>query len=623
MEGLFMKITRMLLVTSATFVALSAATAGSILWQNRSVEERRLAMIQKFDVAQTSLQLSKENDWLAENALRYAVTGDQSYKAHYEELVNEKIGETALARLKQFGLPDATFAIIDQAKKASDAIFSTEEQAFAAVGMKDLATAQRLLSSAGYLEAVGQVNKLVSQFQQTVVADVDKHVAEVARTAQLATYVTYGLMVALVVAVLGTLLLVFRRISHLPRLAQVAGQIAEGNLRVDMATAEGNDEVAGLSQAFAGMVTRLQELMRKLSSSAEAVLSASEDLSGAASNSTQGAQAAAESVTELSSGAASQAQAAEEMRRTVDELRQTIAQIASGAQNTGLEIQRSSTALTQMDVAISEVATSTQVVEETAGRAATTARTGADVVSRTVAGMDRIKQTAEGVARRIQELAQLSDRIGQITHVIDGLAAQTNMLALNAAIEAARAGEQGRGFAVVAEEVRSLAERSASATRDIAALVTQIQSGTAKAVEAMQAGSDEVEAGANLAAQAGHALDEIRQMVERAEREMRDVAANVQRVRGQSTAIVAAFDSAAAVMEENIAATEQMAAGAVQVMNAVDEVASISQENAAAAQEISATVEELNATSEEVSASAQSLQGIAGDLKSQVSRFTV
>ncbi|HYF79340.1 MAG TPA: methyl-accepting chemotaxis protein [Symbiobacteriaceae bacterium] len=619
-----MKITRMLLVTGVTFVSLSVAAAGSIVWQNNALDQQKETLERKFEITQTSLDLSKENDWLAENALRYAVTGTPSYKDHYDKLANEtKMGEKALSRLKGLGVSDESFAIIDKAKKASDAIFTTEGQAFHAVSVKDFASAQRLLSSAEYLGAVDQVNQLVTQFQQAVIAEVDQHVADVTRTARIATYATDGLMVLIAFAVLSTLLVIYRRVGHLPRLTEIAAQIAAGNLRVELVKVTGNDEITGLGEAFARMVTQLQELVTKLSASAEALLSASEGLSGAAGNSTQGAQAAAESVTEMAGGAATQAQAAEEMRRTVDELRQTIQQISTGAQTTGLEIQRSSTALSEMAGAIGVVATGTSVVEETAGRAASTARTGAEVVNQTVAGMNRIKQSSEDVARRIGELAQLSARIGQITHVIDGIAGQTNMLALNAAIEAARAGEQGRGFAVVAEEVRSLAERSAAATRDIAALVSQIQTGTNDAVQAMQVGTSEIEAGTTLAAQAGQALDEIRQMVERAEREMRDVAGNVQQVRAQSNAIVAAFDAAAAVMEENIAATEQMAAGAVQVMSAVDRVASVSQENAAAAEEISATVEELNATSEEVSAQAQSLENVAADLKTQVRRFTV
>src|SRR5262249_21374669 len=96
----------------------------------------------------------------------------------------------------------------------------------------------------------------------------------------------------------------------------------------------------------------------------------------------------------------------------------------------------------------------------------------------------------------------------------DDIADQTNLLALNAAIEAARAGEQGRGFAVVADEVRKLAERTTTATKEIAQMIKNIQDETKTAVAAMEAGTKQVEEGVQSTAKAGDSLREIIHMAE-------------------------------------------------------------------------------------------------------------
>ena len=134
---------------------------------------------------------------------------------------------------------------------------------------------------------------------------------------------------------------------------------------------------------------------------------------------------------------------------------------------------------------------------------------GADVVAAASREIERIARSVEDSAVVIAALGERSEAISGIVKVIREIADQTNLLALNAAIEAARAGEQGRGFAVVADEVRKLAERTSSATTEIGAVILAIQSETRSAIAAIDSGSAQANAGAELARRAAGSLGQI------------------------------------------------------------------------------------------------------------------
>jgi methyl-accepting chemotaxis protein len=163
----------------------------------------------------------------------------------------------------------------------------------------------------------------------------------------------------------------------------------------------------------------------------------------------------------------------------------------------------------EMSSTVMQVSENSSRAADASGKAAATARRGGGIVEDTLSKMRAISGAVSGTAKQIAELGKSSDKIGHIIGVIDDIADQTNLLALNAAIEAARAGEQGRGFAVVADEVRKLAERTTTATKEIAEMIRTVQSETKTAVAAMEAGTQQVEEGVKTTAQAGDSLKEI------------------------------------------------------------------------------------------------------------------
>ena len=136
-------------------------------------------------------------------------------------------------------------------------------------------------------------------------------------------------------------------------------------------------------------------------------------------------------------------------------------------------------------------------------------QSGDEAMNRTVAGISSIRETVSETAKKVKRLGEASQKISLVVNLISGFADQTNLLALNAAIEAARAGEEGRGFAVVAEEVRALAQQSASASADIEQLVEEIQSQTNEVVAAMEDGTEQVVAGTQLVEEARQKLTQI------------------------------------------------------------------------------------------------------------------
>ena len=213
----------------------------------------------------------------------------------------------------------------------------------------------------------------------------------------------------------------------------------------------------------------------------------------------------------------------EELRSLVGNVQNTatrVAQTTTLVENTSTELLATSaeqlreireTGQSVLDMAqrINQVSSQAQESALVARQSLQAAELGLGAVQNAIGGMNSIRDQIQETSKRIKRLGESSQEIGEITELISDITEQTNVLALNAAIQAASAGEAGRGFSVVAEEVQRLAERSADATRQIAALVKAIQTDTQDAVAAMERSTQGVVEGAKLSDNAGSALSEI------------------------------------------------------------------------------------------------------------------
>jgi methyl-accepting chemotaxis protein len=399
----------------------------------------------------------------------------------------------------------------------------------------------------------------------------------------------------------------------------------------------GTDEIGATAAVTNTMLSRLQstiesyETARKgltatvseVKLAADAVARTSTEVNGAATQSGAASTQIAATINQVANGASEQARASSSTANAVQDLTVIIGEVGSGASEITSKVEASSAALSEMAGAISSASAASDEVVDVAAGAATAAERGRAAVHETVGEMERIKETVETASVKVTELGAKSDQIGAIVETIDDIAEQTNLLALNAAIEAARAGEQGKGFAVVADEVRKLAERSSRATKEIAALIADVQRGTEEAVAAMHAGAVEVEHGSELAAQAGASLDDIATSVAATKAAVERITAAVGAMGRASSGVVSASDVIALIAGRTNDGAARMTQAALTVSSSVDSIAAISQENSAAAEEVSAATEEMSAQAEEVVASAGSLAQMAGELDAVVARFVL
>ena len=291
--------------------------------------------------------------------------------------------------------------------------------------------------------------------------------AQIAAISARATWINtcVNLIIVLLSALIGFLLT--REIApRIARLKNAVEAMASKDLTVSVRVS-GTDEIGQLGTAFNSGVASMRSVLQSVAQGADTLSSATTQISA------RSVQSAGNSRTESSK----------------------INQIAAAAQ--------------EMTATVGEISHNAENAVAASRTSAETANQGGEVMQAAAVTMEKIAAATSSVSDKMTSLAHRSEEIGKVVNVIQEISEQTNLLALNAAIEAARAGEHGRGFAVVAGEVRRLAERTKSATEEIAGTIRSIQEETRETLQVMDQSRSAVESGMNETSRARHSLEAI------------------------------------------------------------------------------------------------------------------
>ncbi len=415
-------------------------------------------------------------------------------------------------------------------------------------------------------EPIGlRVTKNIEDYMAHVVSGIEMEIANLAALQQQLLrdmYISLG--VALMLAVGIGIYLAISITKPIAQLVRAAEKIAQGDLSQGIEV-KSVGEISYLVNAFQAMVVNLQQLIREIDRSALEMAEASKSLSQGAEQTVKGTEEVALTGQELANGAEKQARQVEEVMAIVEQISSSMEQLANSA----------------TEMAASSLQTNSFVEQ------------GKSQVGNMIYQMENITRVVEESALRVKAMEASSNQINQFLTFISEIAEQTNLLALNAAIEAARAGENGRGFAVVAEEVRKLAEQSANATNQIAELISHIKEETNQAVNAMAAGTVEVDKGSSVAKEMGGLFNQIAQ----------------------------AIGSLNGQVQEITATSQQVAAGGNNILHSIEDINQIAQQVSNGAAGMAAISEEQTSSMEEVTASANQLADLADKLKHQTTSF--
>lgn len=342
-------------------------------------------------------------------------------------------------------------------------------------------------------------------------------------------------------------------ISMLDNLKEILGKIQGASLELTEVSAEvdrlmntlvensrrqsgGTEETATFVEENTRTVQNISDHTRTLSQSAT---------EGASSILEMGAtiEEVAETVDQQTRLVGEVSRSIEQMVGTADRIADSVAALSSSSEETSFSMSQMDQSIKQINAAVDQAGEISETVRQKA-------QAGQDAVTQTQEGIGKIRSSSETAHRVIVDLAGRAEEIGNVLNVIDDVIEETNLLSLNAAILAAQAGEHGKGFEVVADEIKDLADRTASSSKEISGLIQAVQRGARDAAHMMHGSAEDVTRGESLARQASTELAEILASVERFNDRVRGIGRETSEIANGSRQITKAVQSVSHALRE-------------------------------------------------------------------------
>lgn len=347
------------------------------------------------------------------------------------------------------------------------------------------------------------------------------YVLDTAKEKALINNLTMTLM--LIMAVLLVLLVVVGQTSTnlvimrpLKKIIEFAGKVSRGDLDQKLNIAS-HDEMKELGGSLQAMVNNLKEKINEAEQKTNEARLETQKAEEFRIKAEQAMERAEQGRKEgMKNAAASISDIIQSLSSASEELSSQVEQASRGSEDQQQRTQETATAMEEMNATVLEVAKNASQAAEFAEEVQNKALRGANTVQEAINSIMHVNDATEELKSKIAGLGDRAEGIGKIMTVIEDIADQTNLLALNAAIEAARAGEAGRGFAVVADEVRKLAEKTMSATKEVGESIQAIQADVKSNARSVDSTVRYVETATDLSKRSGRELEEIVDLAEKA-----------------------------------------------------------------------------------------------------------